>query len=156
MVRGMTLLRDAVVRGDVAEVGRLVVADARSVRTLLALTYQADPAVCETAAAGLALAAPHHPRLVAEAVKRLIWAMNDESGTNAVNAPLVIERLADAEPRLLVPVLSDLLRLTADPLLKDRLVGAIRRVAARLPEDAALAVSSGLGSCFDGGRRRDQ
>jgi hypothetical protein len=154
-VSGAAAVRAAAARGDLAEVERLVATDGRAVRTLVSLTYQSDPSVCEAAATSLARAAQHHPRLVAEAVRRLIWAMNDESGTNAVNAPAVIGKLAEADPRLLLPVLPDLLRLTGDPGLKERLVAAVKRVAEQLPGDAASSLSAGLGQCARGGSRRE-
>ena len=147
----MGALRAAVLAGDLAEVERLVAADRRAVRALLGLSYQADPALRDTAAAGLALAARYHPKLVAEVVRRLVWAMNDESGTNAAQGPAVIRRIAEVEPRLLLPVVPDLLRLTGDPGLRDELVAAVRRVAELLPGEAASAVRSGIGHCVKGG-----
>ena len=144
-------LRVAVAQGDMAEVERLVAADRRAVRALLGLTYQADATTRDTAAAGLAVAARHHPGLVAEVLRRLVWAMNDESGTNALHAPAVIRRVAEAEPSLLVGLVPDLLRLTADPSLRDELVAAVRRVAALLPTEAAAAVRQGVGRCSKGG-----
>jgi hypothetical protein len=146
------LLREAVSRGDLAEVERLVADDRRTVRALLGLTYQADAATRNTAADGLAIAARYHPDLVAEVLRRLVWAMNDESGTNAVNAPAVIRRIAECEPRLLVGLVPDLLRLTADPGLRDELVAAVRKVAEVLPAQAAQALRGGLAKCPAGGR----
>ena len=146
------LLREAVSRGDLAEVERLVAADRRMVRALLGLTYQADTAIRDTAAAGLALAARHHPELVTEVLRRLVWAMNDESGTYALHAPAVIRRIAESEPHLLVGLVPDLLRLTADPGLRDELVEAVRRVAELLPAQAAQALRGGLAKCTTGGR----
>jgi hypothetical protein len=151
-VSAQALLRDAVSRGDLAEVERLVAADRRLVRALLGLTYQADTAIRDTAATGLALAARHHPALVTEVVRRLVWAMNDESGTNAVHAPVVIRSIAEREPRLLVGMVPDLLRLTADPGLREELVAAVRKVAERLPAQAAQALQGGIGKCPTGGR----
>jgi hypothetical protein len=152
VVSGAAVLRAAVERNDLAEVERLVAADRRLVRSLLGLTYSADPAVRETAADGIARAAEHHPALVTEVLRRLIWAMNDESGTNAVHAPLVIRRIAETVPRLLVGMVPDLLRLTADPGLRDELVAAVRKVAEALPAQAAGALRGGLGKCASGGR----
>jgi hypothetical protein len=150
-VSSVTSLRGAVACGDLAEVERLVAGDRRAVRTLLGLSYHADPTLRDNAATGLALAARHHPGLVAEVVRRLVWAMNDESGTNAFQAPAVIRRIAEVEPRLLVPVVPDLLRLTADPGLRDELVAVVRRVAELLPGEVASAVRNGLGYCVKGG-----
>ena len=42
-----------------------------------------------------AVAARHHPDLVQQVVRRLVWAMNDESGTNALTAPEVVKAVAD-------------------------------------------------------------
>jgi hypothetical protein len=151
-VSTQALLREAVLRGDLVEVERLVAADRRMVRALLSLTYQADAAMRDTAADGLAIAARHHPDLVTEALRRLVWAMNDESGTNAVNAPAVIRRIAESEPHLLVGMVPDLLRLTADPGLRDELVAAVRKVAELLPAQAAQALRGGLAKCPTGGR----
>jgi hypothetical protein len=151
-VSSQALLRAAVSHGDLAEVERLVADDRRMVRALLGLTYQADAAMRDTAAAGLALAARYHPELVTEVLRRLVWAMNDESGTNALHAPAVIRRIAESEPRLLVGLVPDLLRLTADPGLRDELVAAVRRVAEVLPAQAAQALRGGLAKCPTGGR----
>jgi len=150
-VSATTALRAAVASGDLAEIERLVVADKRSVRALLGLTYHADPALRDTAATGLALAARHHPDLVAEVVRRLVWAMNDESGTNAVQGPAVMRRIAEVAPALLLPVVPDLLRLTSDPGLRDELVAVVRRVAELRPGEAAMAVRTGIGHCVKGG-----
>jgi hypothetical protein len=147
-------VRDAVLRGDLDEVDRVIASDRRAMRTLVGLCYHADATVRDVAASGVARAAEHHPKLVGEVVRRLIWAMNDESGTNAATAPAVIRRIADVAPRILVPVVPELLRLTADPSLHDELVGAVRRVAEQLPGAAASAVRTGLGDCARGGERR--
>jgi len=154
MVSTAAAVRAAVGRADLGEVDRIVAADRRAVRTLLGLCYQADDAVRDVAATGVALAARHHPKLVSEIVRRLVWAMNDESGTNAVTVPAVIRKIAEVAPELLVPVVPELLRLTIDPLLRDELVASVRRVAEEMPGEAARAVRSGLGRCGEGGGRR--
>jgi len=153
MVSGRATLLAAVERGDIEEIERLAVSERRTIRTLLGLTYRDDPAVRELAARGLAAASRQHPVQVTEVARRLVWAMNDESGTNAPHAPEVIRRLAECAPRLLVPLLPDLLRLTGDPGLRDELVAAVRRVAEQLPGESARAVGDGLGRCVEGGKR---
>ncbi|MEW6338986.1 MAG: hypothetical protein ACOY3Y_14005 [Acidobacteriota bacterium] len=133
----------------------LVEKDSRSVRYLVGLTYQADDEVSDAAARGLALASRHHPGLVREVVRRLVWAMNDESGTYAASAPDVLRRIAEISPEALLPSLPDLMRLTADPGLHDRLVEVSRMVAARFPREAARSVQESLAECGRGGSTRE-
>jgi hypothetical protein len=136
------------VRERVAEAVRLrrfddlaavVAADKRAIRHLVALTYRPEPAVRETAARGVALASRHHPKLVQEVARRLIWAMNDESGTHAVTAPEVLRAIAEESPQLLLPLVPSLLGLTADPGLREALVEVVRIVA---QNDSKAAVDS--------------
>jgi hypothetical protein len=133
----------------------LVEGDSRSVRYLVGLTYQVDPDVRDSAAHGLALASRHHPELVREVVRRLVWAMNDESGTYAASAPDVLRRIAEISPESLLPSLPDLLRLSADEGLHDRLVELCRLVAARFPGEAARSVQASLNECGRGGQTRE-
>jgi hypothetical protein len=154
VVRTGDAVRAAVARGDLGELDGIVAGDRRAVRILLGMCYEGDATVRDAAAAGLALAAKHHPALVGEVVRRLIWAMNDESGTNAVAAPSVIRKIAEVAPTLLVPVVPELLRLTADPSLRDELVAAVRRVAEQMPGATVRAVGAGLQGCAAGGRER--
>jgi hypothetical protein len=71
--------------------------------------------------------------MVQNIIRRLVWAMNDESGTNAATAPEVLQAIADEMPELLLPVLPDLVRLSADPGLREGLAAALRTVSRRCP-----------------------
>ncbi|MGE5236522.1 MAG: hypothetical protein ACM3O7_09250 [Acidobacteriota bacterium] len=135
------------------ELEEILVRDRRAVRILVGLTYHADGAIRSGAADGLALAARHHPKLIQEVVRRLVWAMNDESGTHAVTAPDVVVQLARTVPDLLVPFVADLLRLTGDPSLREKLVEAVRLVAAASPRGVTSTMSDGLRSCGRAGGR---
>ncbi len=92
-----------------------------AIRYLVGMSYNADPEIRKTATRGIALAARHHPKRVQEVVRRLIWAMNDESATNALTAPEVLEAIAEETPELLLPMVPDLTRLAADPGLHEGL-----------------------------------
>jgi cobyrinic acid a,c-diamide synthase len=96
------------------DLDELVAENPRAVRHLLSLTYQLDDETREVAARGIALAIRHHPGLVQNVVRRLIWAMNEESGTNAQTAPTVLQAIAGEDAEFLLPVLPDLIRLAAD------------------------------------------
>jgi len=130
----------------------VVAADKRAVRYLVALTYRPEPAVRATAARGLALASRHHPKLVQEVARRLVWAMNDESGTHAVTAPEVLRAISQESPQLLLPLVPSLLALTADPQLRDALVEVVRVVAQPDPKGAVAGMARALTACEKRGR----
>jgi hypothetical protein len=102
----------------------------------LAATFRPEPEIRAAAGRGLAVAAKHHPALLQEVVRRLIWGMNEESGTNATGAPDTLYSIAEEAPDLLLPVMGDLMRLTADPNLHDRLIEVARKVASCRPAAA--------------------
>jgi cobyrinic acid a,c-diamide synthase len=126
-------VRAAVEQQRTDELERLAASEPRAVRHLLALTYQADETLRRTAARAVARAGRYHPRLVQNVIRRLVWAMNDESGTNAVTAPGVLQAIAEEQPELLLPAVPDLIRLAADESLREGLAGALRLVASRCP-----------------------
>ena len=146
------LVSDAVESGRLDDLERLPIADPRALRHVLALVYRPEPAIRTAAARAIAAASRHHQELVGEMARRLAWAMNDESGTHGLNAPEVLQALAEANPDLLLPLLPDLLRLTADPSLHDRLVEVARLVAARDRGRAATTVATALCACARGGK----
>ncbi len=135
------------------ELETMVSRDRKTVRVLVGMTYDADPELRRTAARGLALAARHHPALVGEVIRRLVWAMNDESGTNAQFAPETLLAIAEERPEMLVEVLPDLMRLSADPGLRVTLVEVARLVGARCPQQAGQRMREGLRQCGQGGDR---
>jgi hypothetical protein len=130
--RVLETLRD----GRVQELEELVKGDPRVIRYLLAATFRPQPGIRAAAGRGLALAARHHPALMKEVVRRLVWGMNEESGTNAMTAPDTLYAVAEEAPDVLLPVMGDLMRLTADPALRDRLIEVARRVASCRPAAA--------------------
>lgn len=142
----------AVREGRLDGLAALAEADPRVLRHLLALAYRPEPEIRTAAGRAIAAASRRHPQLVQEMVRRLLWAMNDESGTHALTAPAVLRAIAEENPDLLLPLLSELLRLTADPGLHDDLVEVARLVAARDRGRATAAVATALGACAKGGR----
>lgn len=145
-------VNEAVRRHRLDELEDVVSADKRAVRYLVALTYQPEPDVREIAARGLALASRHHPRLVQEVARRLVWAMNDESGTHALTAPGVLRAIAEESPELLLPLVPNLLSLTADPGLRVALVEVVQIVARHDPKTAVGGMARAIRSCGREGR----
>lgn len=128
-----TRTHTAVRNGSEDELERLVSEEPGAVRHALGLMYHAERGIRKRAARAVALAARRHPAMVQNIIRRLVWAMNDESGTNAATAPEVLQAIADENPELLLPMLPDLVRLSADPELREGLAAALRTVSRRCP-----------------------
>lgn len=137
-------IRAAVEEARYDDLDRLVADDRGAVRHLLGLTYAADPKVSHAAARGLAIAARHHPGLVQNTLRRLIWAMNDESATNAVTAPQVFEAVAEEHPQLLLPMVPDLMRLRTDESLRAGIDRALLAVVGGCPDSVPSALRAQL------------
>jgi hypothetical protein len=141
-------IHDAVHSGMAnGELEELVENEPRAIRYLLGMSYNSEPEIRETATRGVALASRYHPKLVQEAVRRLIWAMNDESGTNALSAPAVLQAIADESPELLLPMVPDLTRLAADPGLQDGIAKTLKTVANRCPGKVGEILGRSLNEC---------
>ena len=125
------------------ELERLVSEEPGAVRHALGLTYHAERGIRKRGARAPGLASRRHPAMVQDVIRRLVWAMNDESGTNAATAPEVLQAIAAENPELLLPMLPDLVRLSADPELSEGLAAALPAVSRRYPGEIGrqLAVS---------------
>jgi hypothetical protein len=142
----------AAVRDGVdGEMERLVAQEPGAVRHALGLSYNEEPLIRRRAARAVALASRSHPAMVLNVIRRLVWAMNDESGTNAATSPEVLQAIADEMPELLFPMLPDLVRLSADPELHEGLVVVLRTVSRRCPGELGRqlekSIHERIGSC---------
>jgi hypothetical protein len=137
-------LEQAVREKRLDDVEGIVSEDAGALRHLVRLMYELDDEVRRTAARGIALATRHHPRAVEQIVKRLVWAMNEESGTNAEYAPEVLHAIALENPELLVPVAPDLVRLAGDVSLYDELSEVLHEVVRQCPGKVSRGITDAL------------
>lgn len=147
----MSLKQDlfaAIQKRDTQCVETLVVANKRSLRFLLAWTYHDDARIRQGAAHALGFAAGHYPESVQDVARRLIWAMNDESGTNGKTAPEVLLEIAKCKPNVLLPLVPDLTRLTQDEGLKNGLAEALKTVMAAFPGEVGRRLSLDLNKKF--------
>lgn len=135
---------DAVALGNEQRIEDLVSQEVRAIRHMLGLTYSPNGHTREVAARGVAIASRHHPRLVQNLVRRLVWAMNEESGSHAVTAPAVVVAIAHEQPKMLLPMVPDLIRLAADESLREGLVKALEIVTERCPGKVGLALQREL------------
>ncbi len=140
-------LREAVAQGRIEGIERLVASDPRVVRHLLALTYQPDPQIRQLAARGLALAGSYHPRTVQTMIRRLVWAMKEDSGTNAVTVPEVVRAVAEHQPELLLPVVPELIGFTKDESLREGIAEALRLVVKSCPGKVGAGLLATINQC---------
>ena len=144
-------VEQAVESGDWKEMESLVADNPRTVRFLLGMTYQDDAQRRQRAARAIALAGRYHKKLVQNVVRRLVWAMNDESGTNAQTAPEVLEAIAKERPELLLPFVADLTRLAADGGLQAGLARTLRAVTQGCPGEVGQRMTRALGESMKRG-----
>lgn len=135
---------DQWIGGREAPLEMLVAEHSAAVRYLLGMTYSSEAPRRKAGARGLALAARYHPRLIREVIRRLVWAMNDESGTNALTAPDVLLAIAEESPELLLPVVPDLTRLSTDTGLQVGLRRTLERLSAACPGQVGEQIAQSL------------
>lgn len=140
----------AAAKADLRELEALLSRDRRVVRHLVSLSFRPEEEFRRAAVHGLSVAAELYPDLAVETARRLIWAMNDESGAYGVTAPAILRGIAERAPELLVPLVPDLMRLSADPALHDTLVETAQIVGRSRPRDAVNKMEQSLRGCAKG------
>ena len=131
-------LKDQVVAllcaGDARALAELVAADRRVVRLLVGRLWDPDPAVGHRAARALGEAAVHHEALVRETVRKLLWALNDESGTNGAPALAALGEIGRRSPALIAPHVGAMAAMAADEGLREAVTEALNAFGASEPE----------------------
>ncbi len=127
-------LLQAVHKQDIDGVEAIVAKDKKAIRYLMGMIYDPNKEKLEMASLGIARAAKHHPEFVKKMLDRLLWAMDANSGTNALVVPVVLKAIANERPELLVPIVPDLGRIAAtDTSLHDGIYDTVRIVIERCP-----------------------
>ncbi len=137
-------VEEALKTGAWEEMEKLVAENSRCVRYLLGMTYHDDAQRRQRAARAIAIAARYHKKLVQKVIRRLVWAMNDESGTNAQTAPEVLCAIAEEQPEMLLPFVPDLTRLAADDSLQAGIARTLRKVTQGCPGEVGQRMSRAL------------
>jgi HEAT repeat protein len=127
--RVMELLRAA----DGVGLKHLAGGERRAVRPLLARAWDPDPTIRALAASTLGHVAVVHPDLGLEIVRRLMWALNDESATNGVHALAPLGEIGHRAPELLAPFVPALVAMSWDDGLRRELWRALARIADAAP-----------------------
>jgi hypothetical protein len=126
----MELLRG----GREDELMELVSGEPRALRHLLARLYDAESAVRRRAARAIGQGSAAHRELGLEIVRRLLWALNDESATNGVYGIPALGEIGRRAPELLAPFVSSLVAAAHDEGLRVAVMEALAAVAESAPE----------------------
>ena len=120
--------------GDEAALAVLVGAEPGAIRLLVARLWDPDDAVRERAARALGEAAIHHEELTRETVRKLLWALNDESGTNGGPGLLALGEIGRRAPALIGPYVPALAAMASDTGLRAAVLHALAAIAASAPD----------------------
>lgn len=119
---------------DRARLERYAAAEPRAARHLAGRLWDPDPRVRQLAAAGLGAAAAAHRRLGRDLLRRLVWALNDESATNGIYGLAAIGEIGARDPELVRDFLGPVASLAHDAGLRTAILRALIRVADTAPE----------------------
>ena len=144
-------IKNAVFEHDRSRVQELLEGNPKAVRQLVALTYHQDEQIRQTSTFGVGLAAELYPTLIEKVIERLIWAMDSNSGANSTSVPDVLQAIARKNPELLLPVVPNLVRLSADEHLHDAIADTLCIVVHSLPGRVGHVMSKRLNERIERG-----
>jgi HEAT repeat protein len=136
-MRGAALkdaLRRLLEAGDEAGMAAIVAGEPKAVRHLVARLWDKDEQVRARAVRGLGEAAARHPWVGLETVRRLRWALNDESATNGGPALAGLGEIGRRAPQIVAPHVPALVALVTDEGLRKEVLHALAAVASAAPE----------------------
>jgi len=116
-------------QGREEAVAELAIADRRALRPLMGRLWDPDPEIRCHAAGAMGRSAAAHPALGLEMVRRLMWALNDESATNGVYGIAALGEIGHRCPEMLAPFIPPLVSMAWDDGIRLELLGALGRVA---------------------------
>lgn len=129
----MELLR----AGDTTRIEHIAVADRRAMRHLLGRLWDQDSGVRRTASVGVAAAAAAHPEIGLDIIRRLMWALNDESGMNGLSGIPALGEIGARDPELIEPFVGPLASYSWDDGLRQEILRALARIASVAPHIVA-------------------
>jgi len=127
-------VRDLLQQGREDAAAELAMAEPRALRPLVGRLWDPDREIRRRAARALGRGAVAHPELAVEVIRRLMWALNDESATNGVHAIPALGEIGRRAPEMLAPYVPALVTMTADSGLRLEILRALTSIAERAPQ----------------------
>jgi len=127
-------VRELLRTGDASRLERRTASDRRVMRHLLGRLWDPDEGVRRCAAEGVRVAASAHRDLGLDVIRRLIWALNDESATNGVYAVAALGEIGARDPDLMKEFVGPLASYVWDEGLREEILRALLRIASVAPK----------------------
>jgi len=128
-------VRELLQQGREEALTELALADSRALRPLVGRLWDSDSRIRNRAARVIGRAAAAHEAVGEDLVRRLVWALNDESGTNGIYGIPALGEIGRHAPRLLAAHVPVLVALCRDDGLRLQI---LRALAATAESDPAL------------------
>jgi hypothetical protein len=126
-------VRQLLQQGREDAVAEIAAADPRALRPLVGRLWDSDREIRLRAARVIGHAAASHPDLGVDLIRRLMWALNDESATNGVHAVPALGEIGRQAPDLLEPFVPSIVALAWDDGLRLELLRALTAAAESNP-----------------------
>lgn len=118
---------------DAQGLAELAEKEPRAVRVLLGRLFDGDDQTRGLAADAIGASASARPHAAVELCRRLIWALNDESGMNGAPGIAALGSIGRAAPDAFAPFVAPLASCAWDPALRVEILRALTRVAETAP-----------------------
>lgn len=128
---------EALRAGDTTRIENIAVTDRRAMRHLLGRLWDQDSGVRRAACIGVGAAAAAHPDVGLDVIRRLMWALNDESATNGVYGIAALGEIGARDPELIEVFLGPLASCSWDDGLRPEILKALARIASVAPRVVA-------------------
>ncbi len=119
---------------DTSRLEEFAQAEPRAMRFLLGRLWDPDETIRERAAAGIGASAAVNRDLGRDVLRRLVWALNDESATNGVYGLAAIGEIGARDPELIEPFLGPVACYAWDDGLRTEILHTLSRVADTAPQ----------------------
>jgi len=144
-------IRELLQQGREDAVVELATANPRALRPLVGRLWDPDGEIRLRAARAVGHAATTHPDLGLEVIRRLMWALNDESGTHGVYGIRALGEIGRRDPDLIAPYVSALVSMAVDSGLRLELLHALTAIAEAAPH-LVVGQLDRLAPCIDDSR----
>jgi len=120
--------------GDTTGLEQLVSAEPGALHHLVGRLWDPDSTISRRAAAALGHGACAHPELGREVLRRLLWALNDESGMHGAAACVAVAEIGARAPEVASPFLAPFASCAGGKELRPEVLEALQHIVVERPE----------------------